>query len=179
MMTLRGGNSNRMTERFVDDTLEYRQYSDYRSRVHDYFFSHVNSEEECKYYESRDLTFTNNLHLWFVDDPEHEIASGFPNPYDYRQRPFGPVLDAFRREHPDLWREVQQVMQTKRLDLAIYAKLLTQENITPEILEEYEQKQKDYSANLREQAAITKSRAFDILAPQLLDVGIDPLDLCK
>lgn len=168
-----------MTERFAEDALERRDDSDYRSRVHDYFFSHANSGEEREYYESRDLTFTNNLHLWFIDEPEQEVVPGFPNPYDYRQRSFGSILDEFRTERPELWREVQETMQTKRLDLAIYADLLMQQDITPESLETYEQKQRDYSANLREQAAVAKSRAFDILAPRLLGAGIDPLDLCK
>lgn len=152
---------------------------DYRRNVHDYFFSQSARQDERAYYESRNLTFTNNLHIWFVDDPKPEIYEGIKNPYDYRQREFGPVLERFRAEYPDLWKEVQQAVAAQKGALAIEIDRFNTGSITPEALQEYFDEQKDRSRELKLRADEVKSRAFDIIGPMLVEAGIEPVAVCR
>jgi hypothetical protein len=166
-----------MTERFTGEVSQ--RGNDYRRHVHDYFFARPDNQEEREYYESRGLTFTNNLHLWFIEESEREVLPGFPNPYDYRARPFGEVIEGFRTEYPELWQEVRAVMSEKRVSNALYIALLQKADATQADYDAYERDQREYANALAERAATVKSQAFDIIAPRMAEAGLDPLDLCK
>jgi|GEM_PF-1240005 len=153
--------------------------TDYRRRVHDYFFSDPESQDKRNYYEHRGLTFTNNLHLWFQDDPEPELLSGVKNPHDYHQRNFGPVLEKFREEHGDLWREVQQAVAIRKGAITGYAELFKEGKPNRDEFEAFLSAQGDRSRELEQYADEVKSRAFAVLAPELIAAGIDPVDVCK
>lgn len=165
-------------EKISAQSMEQVTIGDYRQHVHDYFFSKAGDEERASY-EARGITFTNNLHLWFIEESQREIIPGFANPYDYRNRPFGAVIEDFRQNHPDLWQAVRDAASARRTDMNAYAELLQRNDITPEILQEYEDMQRDYSARLQEQSDIVKSQAFDVIAPMMINANLDPLDVCR
>ncbi|HSX33012.1 MAG TPA: hypothetical protein VLF91_01600 [Candidatus Saccharimonadales bacterium] len=100
-----------------------------------------------------DLLPTNNLHLYFLYDPTE--YPGEWDPFDYNWRPFGPVMQAFRDQQPELWQE---------------ATAAAHEDLHPTRLSQQE-------ASDEKRRVFT--RVIRTLAPMLQDAGFSAIDVCK
>lgn len=159
-----------MTER--GEVPPARRTNEYHNKTYEYFLYSDPRAEELAEYKSEGLAYTNNLHLYFVDEPDEWLIEGkVRNPHDWRQRPFGPIIRYFRDNYPELWEEVKQSAANYRkahqewLLLKQQGQDLTAIEVRLDALEYLERD--------------AKSRAFDILAPMLEACDIDPLDILK
>ena len=148
------------------------KHPDYATRNVEYFLGHPSDAEDREEYERRGPVPTNNLNLYIVDDPDPEFAPGIPNPHDYRQRSFGPIIETLRQEHSELWDEARDAIQLSNALLREYGRLLSEGK-------------KDEAAGLSvatDEAVWTRreacDRIFRIIAPQMQAAGIDPLEIC-
>jgi hypothetical protein len=148
-------------------------YPSYGTRNMDYFLGHPADADEREAYERRGLIPTNNLNLYIVDEPNPEFAPGIPNPHDYRQRSFGPIIEALRQTYPELWEKAVGAIRQAQVRLEEYSALLT------------EGRKKEEEAELAataEEAVWERRKACDeifrIIAPQMEAAGLDPMEIC-
>lgn len=148
-------------------------YPDYGMRSLDYFYGGQERHDQRKAYEERGLIPTNNLSLYIVDEPEADIGPGIPNHIDYRQRPFGVVIEQLRLSQPELWEEAKRTAAEHTAIMTAFSDLLRTG-------------QKDVARQLEvmaDEAYWAKGAVYDkvirAIAPALEAEGIDPLDVCK
>lgn len=150
---------------------------DYAKDNFDYFLGTSNDSAEYDKYKRLDIIPTNNLCLYMVDNPAAELAPGYPNPDDYRQKKFGFVIEGFKEEYPELWAKACGVMaaycelKNKNLDLMFI------KDKTDVII----QKMSDNEILLDElflAKAEVCSDVFKIIAPQMKAYDIDPISIC-
>lgn len=142
---------------------------EYGIRNLDYFYANGPKRQE---FIDRGLIPTNNLSLYIVDEPVAERVTGIPNTHDYRQRPFGPVILALREQFPELWDQAQATARINSDVLQAFAdKLFAGGGKDPGL---YELADITYWHN-----AQVYDRIFRLIAPRLIELGIDTLDVCK
>jgi len=144
---------------------------DYGMKILDHFYPEGTRQEERDYYLSSGLIPTNNLSMYIVDEPKAEWAPGVKNPFDYRWKTFGGVIEKLKTSNPELWEEAKKINEESDVSGQNFIKLLdSKKPIDPEV----------FSAGDRLQ--LRKSEIYNkvirIIAPQLLEQGIDPLDVC-
>lgn len=152
-----------------------KAYPDYAVQILDYFYARPETAEERLQYTSRGLIPTNNLAMYIVDSPNPELVTGtgVKNHYDYNQRPFGPVITSFRETNPGLWERAKAAAALSEQLSSRYAELMFSgrreeaEAIAPSSSEAYWAKAAVFDEVIR------------YIAPDLQDLGIEPLDLCK
>jgi len=146
-------------------------YPDYGIRNLDYFFGREADSKTRAEYLRRGLIPTNNLSVYFVDEPLAELAPGIPNTYDYRQKPFGATIQNFKQAHPDLWEAAKASAQETTSAMRQHTKALLEHTDATDL------------QMAADQASWNKAeiydRVFRIIAPQLQAAGIDPLEVCK
>lgn len=148
-------------------------YPEYGWKILDRLYAHPQDAELRAGYIQRGLIPTNNLSQYFVDDPKPELAPGIRNPFDYRQKPFGPIITRFRETYPDLWAHARETAAESERRVSTYSDLLFAGE---------RDKAMTLYADL-EEAYWTRAKAYDqvirIIAPQLEAAGIDPVEVCK
>jgi hypothetical protein len=140
------------------------------AHVNNHFFS--GAPEERQGYDSRGLVNTNNLPLFFMDEPFTQTTPGFPNLYDYNQREFKDIFIQLKNDRPDLWEQGvhAQTERTTSLDDQMDA-LFSSPGSDPAAVIALLAK-----ADWERKALFTE--IFDSLVPMLVQDGIDPLAIC-
>ena len=139
----------------------------------DYFCGRPQDADRRQSFIDRGITPTNNLNGYFVVEPGTLVCGDFPHPLDYSRKPFGPVLQAFREQFPDLWEEGRQASAASG-------------DLMRQLWDLYQSGDRDAAKAIEPQAdeaywrqAEVMDRAFQLLVPELEAAGIDPLDVCK
>lgn len=157
---------------------QYPKKPTYEQRAYDYYLGRPDQAEKRAEYISRGLVPTNNLSLLIVDEPRAEIApgTGIPNPYDYTQQPYGPMIEALKNDHPELWEQAKEATAkcTELLDLH-WDTISKDNDTTSEAAKEI--------ASQCEIAGWHKAEVYTqvihILGPQLDAAGIDITEICR
>ena len=123
-------------------------------------------------YIDRRLIPTNNLCMYFFDTSQHELAPGIPNPYDYRRRAFGDVLQRFRDTFPELWEEGRQAAEVRSAAMSEFVHVFMSSG------EEAAAEQKEAAARAIWKKEEVFTRIYQLLVPELEASGIRPLDIC-
>lgn len=154
-----------------------QQSTDWRTANLDYFLSRPEDMPLRDAYMQRGLIPTNNLGLYIVDNPSPEYApgTGIPNPYDYRQLPFGPMIKRLQAEQPELWQAAKRAgHQSSELAQQYWAIITEAQRTAGEEAEALGVKS-DEAMWAKEEAY---NQVIETLAPWLEEAGIRPLDLC-
>ncbi len=152
------------------------QIPGYAQRILDHFMGRPEDAEMRAEYIRRGLVPTNNLSLLIVDDPASEIApgTGIANPFDYRQKPYGHIIDALRTGQPDLWEHAQEVAAESARISELYWQTASDQGL--------ESPETAGIAAQFEAAGWIKAEVYTqvmhILGPQMEAEGLDPLELC-
>ena len=148
---------------------------DWQTSLLDRFLSNPNDSNDRQEYIRRGLIPTNNLSLYIVDDPPSVLVPGtdIKNHFDYRQQPFGPMIERLHHEYPELWEQAKLVAQERSDMMSQYWNALA----TGEGLAAATMKPNVEEAIWRQAEVYTE--VITVLAPWLLEAGIDPLDVCK
>jgi hypothetical protein len=150
-----------------------RTFEEIRQVMLDHFCGRSDEVEKKQEFMARGLTPTNNLSLYFSklgDRPE--LAPGISNHHYYLDRPFGQIFQSFRDANPDLWLQARALNEERSaLGTRYWNHLQANETEQAKALEPvFDQ------AGWEEDAVF--SAIFEVLAPQLEEAGIDPLDVC-
>lgn len=148
----------------------------YEQRLFDYFLSRPQDAERRAAYISRGLIPTNNLSLYIVDDPNAEIipGSGVSNPWNWRQKSFGHLIEALKTDQPELWERAKEVTATSGALIKKYWEVASTNG-----LENSEVVALQLQCNTAQwEHATVYTRIIEILGPQLDAEGIDPIELC-
>jgi len=137
-----------------------------------YFYGHAADAETRIEYFRRNIIPTNNLSLYIEDDPEPEMAPGIANPFDYRQRPFGPAIVQLRQTHPELWGQAKAAIAQRHEVFDRFTSLLHSNQRSQALALQAEAEAAHW------QQAEVLDRVFRIVAPQVEALGVDPLQLC-
>lgn len=160
-----------MTEKLVTD------YPDYAQRNFEYFLGREDSRGKRAEYASRGLIPTNNLSLWIVDNPSPFLVAGLdiPNPQDYRQKPFAHIFEALKTDHHELWQRAIETARINHDNVKQFTDLIfsTRDAETEKALALGAKCEVSYWAQ-----AEVYTELFNILAPQMIAEGHNPLDVC-
>jgi len=151
----------------------FSDYPEYGQQIFDRLYAHPQDAKLRDEYIQRSLIPTNNLSQYFVDNPKPELAPGIQNPFDYRQKPFGPIITEFRETYPDLWARAIETAAESERRVSTYSDLLFAGE---------QDKAMTLYADL-EEAYWIRAEVYDqvirIIAPQLEAAGIDPIEVCR
>lgn len=137
----------------------------------DYFFSDPRKADERARYEATGIIPTNNLYLYFLDQPDDRDESP-ARAYDYKLRPFGEVFEAFKENDPALWKLANQVASSSRQLTEEQLRLLHEGSIA-----EARAYQAAITVGEGVRAAVF-SYVLERLAPDLQARGFKPIDVC-
>lgn len=152
------------------------QETPYKHRLFDYFMSRPQDAERREEYVSRGLIPTNNLSLYIVDEPNVEMipGSGVNNPWNWRQKSFGHLIEALKTDQPELWQQAKEVSATVSELVTKYFEVASANGI-----ESSEARALALQSQVAQwEYATVYTRVIEILGPQLDAEGIDPIELC-
>jgi len=151
------------------------RYYPVRQENLDAFYRSPGLAEKRQEFIDRGITPTNNLSLYFKDQPAREIMAGtdIPNPFDYNRFSFGPAICWLRDTHSDVWEEGKEVIAYNVEKLGRYADLMFSGK-----REEADAMREEVDEAFWRQAEVM-SRAFNLMLPELEAAGVDPLDVCR
>lgn len=157
---------------------QYPSTPSYAERLFDHFMGRPEDTEKRAEYMRRGLIPTNNLCLLIVDEPAAEMVpgTGIPNPHDYRQKPYGHILEALKTDQPEVWEQAKEVTAQRTARMSSYWGALFRDRYaenpeTQEIAAQCEAIEWD--------EAEVYTCVIQILAPQLEAEGFDPLEICR
>jgi hypothetical protein len=158
-------------------TEQYPTSASYDQRLFEHYMGRPEDTEKRAEYVRRGLIPTNNLNLLIVDEPAAELApgAGIPNPHDYRQKPYGHILEDLKTNQPEVWEQAKEVSAQSRALMSSYWDTISGDHDTKSV------EAKEIAAQCEATGwaeAEVYTCVMQILAPQLEAEGFDPLEIC-